>query len=1852
MTTDVLREVYISRGLLAKVSFGVRCAWKSTTPTHVTLEGPPPPPAKPIAVVAVNPELPAIALDGRAQPIPLVDAVLTEAGAPPDFASGAGINLAGAGELIWHIQSAGRVRFAQWQISIMTVDGAEVWRVAGEGRPPVRVPWLTTEEGLPLAPGVEYLYRIAAVSVDGDLGEGRWRRLGVRIGAPKHPPDSAAIATWRGKLFRGTTDEPTRELKKRVAGLVEKLTAGGTEKIAVEVHLAVSRKRSANLLLSQRRAVAIRKLFVDAGYPDAEIRALGRGDAQPVMPNVSRKARELNRRILVKRDLPAHQTGPLAPIAYPACLRIGPHLLEYGRETIEQRVDVEAGDEIVLELREVNGRRVRLARTYPFGSAATEGQRSVDLAVTGTLVPPTLRLGDDPIALPLLDSSCEMASEPPTVSGQGLTPPARFAIETEAPIRSWLVRVLNPEGTVLRDLTGDGDPPEAVEWDGKNAAGAVVVRQGDYVFRCLLTDVDGNRVVSPKRPLPIGVATGPSYERVLDQGLYPESGKLEGPLAEELNRIVAAVEANPGARVRVEVHDVADGGKMQAQIRTARLAAKLKASLAEAGIPEEALEVVALGASRPIMAGSTRRARGANRRVVIQIHAPDAGRGPVGEHVPPERHVRLAGVEMDVADDGSFSGTIVVEQDATLVADVAVGDGRTAIYHMPMFDGRPMDARASTLPQAFRPSLGEEPIGSKPATLMQTPAPPPPAPSSVRASIVGGGLVDAVAGWSPRMPASRVALPSGPIALHEPEGPPRERPVEMAQAMPSGAQPVTLPIAEAPPTAAADLHAWLPDEGAELAGGRLTVRGRANDRNVVKVNGEVVALDDLGGFVHTVELPAGDAKLEITSEDEDGNVARIDRKLRVPAGEWFLLALGDGVAGWGGKLEGMNDDTTIDFKSETYLHGRAAVYFKGSLDGSALFGASPFEKLRLTGHLDTGKEPDSDLVKQLIDPEAYYPAYGDTAEEVQDVSSRSKGYLRLEADRSRLTVGNFETQIDGLELFRFHRTYFGGSLDVDHPFLEESPTEVHAFYASGEAGVRHRQLIFQGTGGSMFFLRDADLLEGSERVELVVRDAVTGSRLMTVRQVRNVDYTVDYRDGRLVFAQPIPSTATSGWRLDQNPVGALDGHSVFIEVEYDYNAAIPEDGETAFAAQVRQTLFDTVTIGGGYVDEDKRDAGGPRYQLFGGELRVKALEETRLDIEVAYSKAQDAEHFISYDGGVSYADTGSAGRFQDGDGGDRIPEDAEGWAAKLRLSGDIGEIAGRPAWVGSDEGGRPGRFLPYTLTMHHQDSGFFSGSSVLEQGQTKVSGQIRAVLTDVDSVRLRHDGVWSRLFIGGNEQMVNRQMSFLGYEREAQSWKAGLEVGHTYWDDSQRVVNTDSVTAYGDARLTDRLTLTGEQEAILRGDDRVLSGIGDQLVTTAGAKYQIAERLWLTASESVRWSGTNATQIGLKTKLSDDISLYANERLTAGNGRQVSTTVLGGESTAIPGSRSYAEYQLSSMASGRSGRAVFGMDNRWVLSEGLKLSLAYERSQLVGRPNGSLGTSLGAGTAVADPRTTGYGSGPLNRDQQFSASGYSSGGVFPVGVSSRDAFSVGLELLRMTTLKAGVRFEIRYDRGDADLGADDRLVLSGQAGGDWRFDRRLVLLGRLRGASVHNLTFREDAGSALGFTEGQYMDVSLGLAYRPVHSDTFEALVKWTRRYNRKPVTADLSQYQLEIADVISAEPVVEFGYGVQAVGKVAVKAFEVQDADLPRIRSSMLLGLLRLNYHLTEMFDVGAEYRWLGNFLTDEEEHGTLVEVAWIPVRYVSVGVGYNFTHFSDDLLADPTTDNHGAFLRVSGRY
>jgi len=97
---------------------------------------------------------------------------------------------------------------------------------------------------------------------------------------------------------------------------------------------------------------------------------------------------------------------------------------------------------------------------------------------------------------------------------------------------------------------------------------------------------------------------------------------------------------------------------------------------------------------------------------------------------------------------------------------------------------------------------------------------------------------------------------------------------------------------------------------------------------------------------------------------------------------------------------------------------------------------------------------------------------------------------------------------------------------------------------NGQSGVRHRSSAMAGHGRLHVFLKTATSSEGSERVELVVRDRVTGARLFALPQARDLDYTMTYRDGRLVFSRPIPATVIAGFRLVRARLD-LDGHAVF-----------------------------------------------------------------------------------------------------------------------------------------------------------------------------------------------------------------------------------------------------------------------------------------------------------------------------------------------------------------------------------------------------------------------------------------------------------------------------------------------------------------------------------------------------------------------------------------------------------------------------------------------------------------------------------------------------------------------------------
>ena len=105
--------------------------------------------------------------------------------------------------------------------------------------------------------------------------------------------------------------------------------------------------------------------------------------------------------------------------------------------------------------------------------------------------------------------------------------------------------------------------------------------------------------------------------------------------------------------------------------------------------------------------------------------------------------------------------------------------------------------------------------------------------------------------------------------------------------------------------------------------------------------------------------------------------------------------------------------------------------------------------------------------------------------------------------------------------------------------------------------------------------------------------------------------------------------------------------------------------------------------------------------------------------------------------------------------------------------------------------------------------------------------------------------------------------------------------------------------------------------------------------------------------------------------------------------------------------------------------------------------------------------------------------------------------------------------------------------------------------------------------------------------------------------------------------------------------------------GKLAYKDGELRvTRDSGRFEDfGVALAVLRGRYHLTHKWDGLAEYRWLRDRDGDNRREGALLGVYRHIGGNLKLGVGYNFTDFSDD-IKDAEYDNHGWFVDLIGKF
>ena len=123
----------------------------------------------------------------------------------------------------------------------------------------------------------------------------------------------------------------------------------------------------------------------------------------------------------------------------------------------------------------------------------------------------------------------------------------------------------------------------------------------------------------------------------------------------------------------------------------------------------------------------------------------------------------------------------------------------------------------------------------------------------------------------------------------------------------------------------------------------------------------------------------------------------------------------------------------------------------------------------------------------------------------------------------------------------------------------------------------------------MYFLRHQDLLIGSERLRVELRDPASGLVNQAFDLQPSVDYEVDYLQGTVLLAEPLASTVQDELLVRS---GALSGDEAFLVARYEYTPGFDEIDAVAAGAQAHYWITDYLKVGvtGSFNEVDGMDS--------------------------------------------------------------------------------------------------------------------------------------------------------------------------------------------------------------------------------------------------------------------------------------------------------------------------------------------------------------------------------------------------------------------------------------------------------------------------------------------------------------------------------------------------------------------------------------------------------------------------------------------------------------------------------------
>ncbi|QXE86110.1 OmpA family protein [Geomonas nitrogeniifigens] len=608
-------------------------------------------------------------------------------------------------------------------------------------------------------------------------------------------------------------------------------------------------------------------------------------------------------------------------------------------------------------------------------------------------------------------------------------------------------------------------------------------------------------------------------------------------------------------------------------------------------------------------------------------------------------------------------------------------------------------------------------------------------------------------------------------------------------------------------------------------------------------------VDAKGRFIVEEILPKGMHTVEVAVLDKSGNGELFLRDLSMPKNNWFTVGIADltlsadKTSGPAQLLAPDRPRYSHDFNAE----GRLAFYTKGEFgDGWGLTASAdtregPLDEI-FTNFLD--KSPES--LFRRIDQDYHLPTYGDDGTVLEDAPTSGKFYAKLKKDQNYGLWGNFRVGYLDNDLAHVDRGLYGANLHYQVPGVTsfgEKRFMVDGFAA--EPGTVAGRDEFRGTGGSLYYLRRQDILQGSERVRIEIRDKDSGI-VLSVKDLTPVqDYDVDYLQGRLVLTQPLESTAADNLLVHSDTIG---GNPVFLVARYEYTPGVAELDTMTFGGRAHYWFGDHVKLG---LTGTGGKEGDIDESLAGADLTLRQSAATWLKVETGRSKGAGLFTSTSLDGGFNYGTV-------------QAPVDAATAANAYRVDASLGLQDFNKDWRGR-----------FTLYSQFLEAGYSAPGQAAEKETTQIGGTAEVPVNERLKVNLKADrrSVDQGLETTAAEVNANYQVD--------EHWSAGVGARLDSRKDKSAVVPLTQETG-------DRTDLVGKvaydtkarwsgylfgQQSVLTTGNREDNGRGG-----VGGAYRVTDRFKVNGEVSGGSQGA-AGRFGSEYLYSDRTTLYLNYAL-------------------------------------------------------------------------------------------------------------------------------------------------------------------------------------------------------------------------------------------------------------------------------------------------------------------------------------------------------------------------------------